>query len=169
MNALTEINSALALCFFDGKYAFIAFLSFLLMAFFYAAIPVLTIPGNALDFFVSITPWWGFLLIFLLAALMGVLVAMQYYVIKNTKSTDKKEVGSGFAAFFSSILSGIFATASCAACISVLFSFLGAAGIFFLLDHRWEITVFGFLMVGISIYLTARRINNHCEECKVSR
>lgn len=165
MDAWNEVKAALALTFFDKKYVFIAFVSTLAMAFMYIGIPIFITPGNSLELLADATPWWGFLVIAILATLMGMLVAMQYYVIKNTKSADKREVGSGIGAFVASIMSGIFATATCAACVSVLFSFLGTASIFFLMDHRWEIIAFGFIMVAISIYLTSRRINNHCEEC----
>ncbi|HLC47576.1 MAG TPA: hypothetical protein VJI13_00745 [Candidatus Norongarragalinales archaeon] len=169
MDAHAEIMEALALTFLERGYALIGILAAAAMACLYVFLPITLVPGNSLGFFLEITPWWGLLTIFMLAGLMGILIAMQAYVIRNTKSKDAKEIGSGIGAFVSSIISGLFATASCAACVSVLFSFMGTAGIFFLLEHRIEITLFGFAMVTISIYLTARRINNHCEECKITK
>ncbi|MFH1751187.1 MAG: hypothetical protein ABH863_05905 [Candidatus Micrarchaeota archaeon] len=165
MNPYEEVRAALALAFFDKKYVFIALVAGIAMTAIYAYIPIAVTPGNTLELFLDITPVWGLFAIAFLGGLMGVLIAMQYYVIKNTKSSDRKELGSGISAFVSSIISGVFATATCGACVGVLFSFLGTAGVFFLLEHRWEITVFGFLMVAISIFLTSRRINNHCEVC----
>lgn len=167
MNAFDEIRNALLLVFFERKYAFVALLATLLMAFIYIFIPVFVTPGNTLEFFLSVTPWWGLLIIFALAALMGLLIAMQYYVIRNTRRSKKREIGSGLGAAATSIVSGIFATATCAACVGALFSFVGTSGIFFLLEYRWEITALGFAMVLLSIFLTARRINNHCEVCGI--
>ena len=148
-------------------YFLIFFLASLFMLFLYVFIPIFVTPGNDLAFFIKITPWWGFLILFSLALLMGLLITMQVYIYRNLKKILVKESGSGIIAWFSSMISGIFGSATCASCVSVFFAFLGASGILFLLKYRWYISGFGFVLVLISIHLSVKKIQNHCESCKI--
>lgn len=148
-------------------YYIIFCISSLIMLILYVFIPIYITPGNDLAFFIKITPWWGFLILICLSFLMGLLITMQFYILKNLKKISFKESGSGFMAWFSSIISGLFSSATCATCISFLFAFLGTGGILFLLKYRWYISGFGFVLVLISIHLSIKRIQNHCESCKI--
>ncbi len=149
------------------EYYIIFGLSSLIMLFLYVFIPIYTTPGNDLAFFIKITPLWGLLILFSLSILMGLLITMQFYIFKNLKKLYVKESGSGVIAWFSSIISGLFSSATCATCISFLFAFLGTGGILFLLKYRWYISGLGFVLVLISIHLSIKRIKNHCDSCKI--
>ncbi len=131
-------------------------------------IPIFVTPGNSFGFFLEITPWWGFLIVISLSLLMGLLVAMQVYAWKMARELRKREVGSGAVAGVSSFVAGMFSSATCASCVSALFSFLlPPAGIFALLKYRWWITAGGIGLVLLSLMMTSRRIANDCASCKV--
>ena len=146
-------------------YFFMFLLVSLLLFFIYVFIPIYFTPGNDLKFFVSITPWWGFLILIVLSILMSLLIAMQVYILKHLKRIPLKEGSSGAVAWFSSIISGIFTSASCASCVTVVFAFLGAGGVLFLLKYRWYISAIGFIFILISLISSMKRINNHCKSC----
>lgn len=153
---------------FKKKSYFIIFGVFsLILLFLYVFVPIYITPGNDLYFFIQITPWWGFLILICLSLLMGLLISMQIYIYRNLKKISIKESGSGILAWVSSFISGLFTSATCASCVSVLFAFLGVSGIFFLLKYRWYISALGFVLVLISIDFSAKRIKNHCDSCKI--
>ena len=151
------------------KYRIILMLATLLMFLLYVFIPIYLTPGNDLKFFIEITPWWGFVLLLILSILMGLLISMQFYVFRNSRNLCVKESTSGFIAWISSLISGLFTSATCASCLSVLFAFLGSSGIMFLLKYRWYFTVLGFILVLVSLHLTAMRINDYCKTCSISK
>ncbi len=131
-------------------------------------IPIGVTPGNSLGFFLQITSWWALLLLLALAALMGILTAMQIHIWRATRTARINEAGTGITAAFSSFVAGVFSSATCAACVSALFSFLvPPAGIFFLLKYRWWITAAGLALVMLSIMLTSRRIARNCGSCRI--
>jgi uncharacterized oligopeptide transporter (OPT) family protein len=135
------------------------------MLFIYIYVPIIFSQGNNFRSFLNLTPWYGFLFLILLSFLMGLLIVMQLYLFNANKKFSVRGFTGGIIASFSSIISGIFSSASCAACLSVFFSFLGTSGTLFLLNYRWEIAIATFLMVVISIYLTSKKINNKCMDC----
>ena len=157
-NAINEV-------FKSKNYWIIFIISSVIMFLFYVYIPIYITPGNDLKFFMQITPWWGLLILILLSLLMGLLVCMQVYIYKHLKKVPLKEGGSGIVAWLSSVISGLFSSATCASCVSVLFAFLGTGGILFLLKYRWHISGIGLILVLFSINLSIKRINNHCESC----
>jgi hypothetical protein len=129
-------------------------------------LPITLTPGNDLPFFLDITPWYSLLAIAALSTGMGITIAMQVYVWRNTKRLRIKEVGTGVGAVFSTMLTGLFSTASCAACLSVIFSFiLPPAGIFFLLKYQWWVVGGGILLVLVSLNLMSARITGNCKTC----
>ena len=135
-------------------------------AFIYIYTPIWLTPSNTLLFFISITPLWTLFLIFLLSLLMGLLLAMQIFVWKTQHSLKMREVGTGTIAGMSGLIPGLFSTATCATCVSALFSFLlPPAGIFFLIEYRWLIITISFVLVFFSIFLLSKRITQPCRTC----
>lgn len=153
----------------DSKNYILVFLFFsIVMIFIYIFIPVFVVPGNDLKFFLQITPLWGFLIFILLAISVGLLFTMQIYVFKNLRKISIGGTTGGAVTGFSSIISGIFSSATCASCVSALFSFLlPTTFILKTLNYRWYISSGGFLLVLISLFLASKRINNECKSCKI--
>lgn len=152
---------------FARKYSFFYFaIGVLGFGFLYGYVPIFLTPGNSFKFFLHITPWWSLLLLGVLAMLMGLLVAMQMYVWQRMRHVQLSSMGAGLGAGFSSFISGIFSSATCAACVSALFSFLlPPAGVLLLLEYRWWITAAGLGLVIFSLLLTSKRIVNNCQNC----
>lgn len=131
-------------------------------------IPIVYTPGNSLAFFVQITPWWEFVIVSLLALGAGLSLTMQVYYIREVKNVAVRAGVSSFAAVFSSMIAGLFSSATCAACFGTLFAFLGFGTIITLLDYQWYIAGAGILLVGTSITLTAQGISKKCMACRVT-
>ena len=153
----------------SNKKYFLYFLFFsILMVFIYVFIPIFAVPGNSLQFFLAITPWWGFLIFFVLGLSVGLLITMQIYLFKSLKNKPIKETATGITATFSSVISGVFTSATCASCVSTLFSFiLTPTAIITTLNYRWQISSLGFLLVLTSLFLTSRKIQNKSKICKI--
>jgi len=140
------------------------------MIFTYVFVPVFVVPGNDLKFFLQITPWWGFFIFILLGISVGLLITMQIYIFKNLRKISIRGTTGGIIAGFSSVISGIFSSATCAFCVSALFSFLlPTAFILKTLNYRWYISSGGFLLVLFSLFLTSKRIENDCKSCGVNK
>ena len=99
-----------------------------------------------------------------LSSLIGLMVSMQVYVYKIKKSA--KGVGRGAVGGFSSIMAGLFGTASCSSCVAALFGFLGVGTVFFLIQYQWYIVGISLFLMLISIYFTSLSIEKNCEACK---
>ena len=164
---IATIRAAAAKVLSGTKYLWLFVLSTAFFALFYLVYPVITTPGNDLAFQLSITPWWGLLLISLLAFATGLLVTMQAYIFRRLKALPAKETGGTIVGGASAFLANMFASASCTACVSALFGFLGLGTILFLLDHRWEIVGGSIVLILISLYFASKRITNHCRGCGV--
>jgi hypothetical protein len=133
---------------------------------FYVSVPVLSVPGNSYGFFFESTPATDIAVIAALSALMGIVLSMQAYAWGNRAETAR-DAGIGLAGFFSGAVSSIFASATCASCVSALFSFIGFGGVVFLTEHKAEVTAITAGIVMLSFYLTSRRIAGKCDSCGI--
>lgn len=141
------------------------FLSFLFI-FLYISIPVYIVPGNSYEFFLSSTPIFELFLIIIISVLMGIIATMQLYSWKNGQKS-KKSIALGTTGFFSGAIASIFSAATCASCLSVLFSFLGFGGIVFLLEHRVEILIISAATVLIALFFLSNKIVKGCKTCRI--
>ena len=162
---LQEIRSATSRIFEKKKYLHIFLLVSFLSLIVYIALPVFTIPGNNLLFWLEIMPWWGYIVLFFFSFSLGMLITMQLYL--NRQRHTPSETGKGIANLAAVLVSGFYSTAACAACITTVFAFLGSGGVFFINTHRLEFTVLSVLFILVSLYFTSKRINDNCEDCKV--
>ncbi len=151
----------------NAKYLWLFVLASAFFAVLFLAYPILATPGNDLAFQLSITPWWGLLLMGFLAFATGLLVTMQAYIFRRLKALPAKETGGTIVGSISAFLANMFASASCTACVSALFGFLGLGTIIFLLNYRWEIVGASIALILVSLYFASRRIANHCRDCGV--
>jgi len=135
----------------------------------YNMIPVYAIPGNHLLFQLDITPIESLFILYSLSLAMAVIFAMQIYIFRHAVKSSYKGAGLGLGAFVSSVISGIFASASCSLCVAALFSFLSAGSILFLVDHKLEIVIIGSVLMLISLHLTSKRMVEGCPECRIKK
>lgn len=155
----------------NRKYLSIWLISTLFFLGVYVFLPVYLTPGNDLDFFLKITPYWQILLLAALAMLMGLVISMQLY-IKNALGSGigaVKIAASGAITSLSSIISGVFSTATCSSCVAAVLGFLGLGSsfAFLLLQYQWQVAALGFIIAIASVHFSARRISSNA--CKVRK
>jgi hypothetical protein len=158
---LENIRSALETVFSDSRNVAIAAASGLALTALNFLLPVLLVPGNTLEFQLALLGPEAALLYAVLAALVGIVVAMQAHIFSHGESAARGAAAGGFA-FLSSVASGVFGGASCAACVSALFSFLGAGSTLFLVDHKAEFALLGLGLVAASLWFSSEKINGSC-------
>lgn len=164
--AFSELRVALATVFSRRNYRLLAAAAFVFSAATAWLLPVFTIPGNTLEFWASIAPWWSYALLFTFSSLMALLVPMQAYVLKERLSAGR--AGKGLALVSSSFVSTLYSSAACAGCIASLGTFLGAGATLFLVNNRSEFIALGAVLSAVSIYSSAKVINNDCKDCRVA-
>jgi len=158
---------AIRTVFSEKKYLLVFFLASILFAFLYLYYPVIVVPGNDLFFQLSITPWWGFLLILLLAIGVGLLISMNVFVFSSIKRLHYREAGGTVVGSASSFIASVFGSVTCASCVTALFGFLGVGTVFLLLDYRWHIMAGSIAIIAVSLFFVSKRVNGHCKECRV--
>lgn len=133
-------------------------------------IPLVTIPGNDLRFQLSIYTRENYILMSFLAILVGVNFAMQIYATRKQRALRNSlplalqgTVLSGASGIFGSIVG----TASCASCLASLFGLigLGTGSVFFVLKNQNYFMLGSILIMLISLYFSARKINRVCTSC----
>lgn len=163
---LSDIQLAAGIVFGERRYLLLAALLSMACLLVYVSIPVLTVPGNSYEFLVLSTPLPELLAIGALSALMGLTMSMQAFCWKNSIGAAKG-AGVGFAGFISGAVGSLFASASCAGCVSAVFSFVGFGGVLFLIEHKAEVTALTLGVVFLSLYFTSKRIAGKCDYCSV--
>ncbi len=105
----------------------------------------------------------------LFSIILGILISMQIYLIKKTHESKKKLFGKGIISGFFSFFAGIFGSAVCVACLSILFGFLGIGTITFLITYRTHFFVLSAVIALFSLYSASRGVIAHetCDVCKV--
>ncbi len=124
-------------------------------------IPVFTIPGNTLEFWLAITPWWTYVFLAFYAGSMGVLAVMIQYVLQAGSS------GLSVAGAAPGLVSGLYSTAACGGCLAGVFSFLGSGVSLFLLENRTPLLVVGMALTLFSLYYFSKKVNGKCETCHI--
>ncbi|MEW6036603.1 MAG: hypothetical protein AB1529_08390 [Candidatus Micrarchaeota archaeon] len=161
---LGNVPAAMGRVFGAARYLLLALFLSISSFFLYVSLPVYSVPGNSYGFFFAATPPAELAAMAGLSLIMGIVFSMQIYAWRRgVKAVEN--AGIGFAGFISGALSGLFASATCASCISALFSFLSFSGVLFLLEHRFEISVITAVVALSSLYLTAQRIEGACASC----
>lgn len=132
-------------------------------------IPLVTIPGNDLRFQLSIYSRENYVLMTLLAILVGVNFSMQIYAAKKQKALRKSlPVLQGAAlSGASGIFGSVIGTASCASCLASLFGFigLGTGSVFFVINNQNYFLWGSILILLVSLYFSAQKINKVCVSC----
>lgn len=125
----------------------------------YVLVPVVTIPGNSVELYFAISPWWNYLLLLLFSLGTGLLVALQAMRASNG-ARKFAAVGKVIPAF----IAGAYSTAACAGCIAAFGSLLGAGGALFLLNYRSELVTASVLLLVLSVYSSSKSVSR-CDSC----
>lgn len=159
-----QIYRAAKQVFSEKKYIVIFFTLAILFFWLFVLIPVITIPGNTLALQLPIFRPQDYLLIGLLAILVGLNFSMNIYSWQRKKSIGTvcsaccNSIGVGFSGAFAAIVG----SASCVSCLSFLFATLGLGfgAVVFVLKYQIYFLLGVITLVAISLYFTARKIAN---------
>ena len=162
---MKEIIKALQNTFSDKKYLFIfgitAFVVFALMS----LIPVYAIPGNTLEFQLTLFDAKDYILFIFLAILSSLVLTIQTRIIYQKIKVSHKASALSTAGIFSGIISSVFASATCGLCVVALFGFLGSGAILFIIENRVNALMLAIGLLLFSLYLSSRNYNKGCELC----
>lgn len=136
------------------------------------AIPLRAIPGNTLVAQAELFKIYDYAVMVLFSVLTALMLTFQFFIIQSelhTRRTKGRSVFAGSAGLISALVSVLFASATCVFCLGAFVGLLGFSLIATLLAWRWYIVAVATLVLVVSLYLSARRINRGCEVCIVSQ
>ncbi len=157
---------------FSKKIYLLGFLALIPLVFlFFVYIPVKTIPGNNLNFQLSIFTTRDYVLTIVFSILLSLFLVMQIFVIRN--ALDRKSmltsITTGGVGGYVAAVGAIFGTAACASCLFAILGFLGASTVFTLLQYQWYVVSGAILMLLVSIYFLSKKVNGICESCRIDK
>lgn len=135
-----------------------------IIIFAYILIPVWLTPGNTLSFQLSLLKTKDYVLFFILSSVTALLLLMQVFLLRSKKKRAET-MGQGGVGIFSALFGGLLATAACSSCIAAILGFLGAGSVFFVLENQPYIVLGAIILVAVSLYFSARRIQGYCNDC----
>jgi hypothetical protein len=140
-----------------------AFTASVLVFMLYIVVPVLLVPGNTFRIeFELLTPI-ALTLLILLAAMTGMIIALEVFSFRRSKAARLGAVGEGGAGIVASITGGIIAAASCGCGIGVLLGVFGlGGGALFITKHQAPVILFFLTLVAVSLYYSTRRAAGIC-------
>lgn len=153
------------------------FLAFVLIAmvFFglFIYIPVMTIPGNDMRFQLSIYSQKDYVLMFLLAMLVGLNFSLQIYSFKKQRKQHDllKSTGQAAVSGISGVFGVIVGTAACVSCLAFFFGLigLGVGSTIFVLNNQSYFLVGAIILLIISLYYTSKKVNGICNNCSIDK
>lgn len=134
----------------------------------FVALPIFTTPGNSFGFQLSIFRTQDFVLMSLLALLVGLntaFVALDWQQKRDARQIQK--VAQGAATGTLGIFGAVVGTAACASCLASLFGLigLGTGSVFFVLKNQSYFLLGSLSLILVSLYFSARKINRVCTLC----
>lgn len=157
---------------FSKKIYLLGFLALVPLIFlFFVYIPVKTIPGNSLEFQLSIFSQRDYILTTLFSLLVGLFLMMQIFVIRNAMGRKNilTSVTTGSVGGYVAAVGAIFGTAACASCLFAILGFLGAGTVLTLLRYQWYVVGGAIFLLLISIYFLSKKVNGVCESCRIDK
>lgn len=167
---ITEFVSSLKSIFSRFIYIVIFVVLSLLLLVVFVYIPIKTIPGNSLKLQLSIFTTRDYVPMAILSILSALFLSMQIFIFRNYLNTKTKlaSLAKGGLGGYTGVVGALFATASCASCLFAVLGFLGFGTLIFLINIRWYIVIGAILMLLVSIYFSAKKINGVCESCRIN-
>lgn len=131
-------------------------------------LPVRVIPGNTFVFQASIFSFKDYLFLGTASLLSALIITIQVKIFRQKKSfkvmTGNATLGS--TGLLSGVVSSVFGTATCSLCVGALFGFLGANSVIFLVNNKTYVVLGSLALLGLSIFLSLKKLNNSCDVCK---
>lgn len=133
-------------------------------------IPVKTVPGNNIALQAAIFGYKDYIFLGIISFLSSLTIAMQIKTFRQKVSSKiiVSDSALGGIGLFSGIISSIFGTATCSLCVGALFGFLGANSVILLVNNKGYVVLGSLVLLGLSIYLSSKRLNNTCDACQIS-
>ncbi|MEK7579954.1 MAG: hypothetical protein AAB469_02065 [Patescibacteria group bacterium] len=135
----------------------------------FVLIPLITIPGNDLQFQLGIFRTGDYILMAFLALLVGFNLALRAYSFKQKRESQNisQSVAGGAASGLSGVFGAVVGTAACASCLASLFGLvgLGTGSVFFVLQNQSYFLIGAIAAMLTSLYFVARKINKVCISC----
>ena len=128
-------------------------------------IPLVSIPGNSLQFQLSIMPRRDFIILTALSLLTGLAVMFHVYILSNHKKHKISQVGQLTFSGLMGVISSFFGTFTCIACAGTVVGFLGVGAVIFVAKYRFYIASIALALMMVSLYFTSLKVLNVCEEC----
>lgn len=134
----------------------------------FVLVPVWSVPGNSVDFQLSLFTLGNWILFAVLALLIALLLTMQVLIFRRAKSNAVRAKGVGNAAggavgAYSGILGGVFATAACSWCVAAVFGFLGTGTVLFIAQNQFWAVLIAISIMLISLYFTSKKVVRACD------
>lgn len=145
------------------------FLVFIILALvLFVLVPVWSVPGNSVDFQLSLFTFENWVLFIVLALLIALLLTMQIFIFRRAKSAaiKAKSLGNavtGAAGAYAGVLGGVFATAACSWCVAAVFGFLGTGTVLFIAQNKFWAVLIAISIMIISLYFASKKVNNACD------
>lgn len=138
----------------------VAFVTFIL-------IPIFTIPGNDLRFYLTILRPIDYAIYAMLSFVIASVIMLQVYLFKQSRDNKRRLAStvSGGVGTYSAVLGGLLATAACSSCIAGLLGFLGAGSVLFIAQNNLAVAGVALLISMFSLYLSSRKVNGDCQSC----
>ncbi len=128
-------------------------------------IPVISIPGNDFGYQLSIMPKRDYVVLITLSLLTGLAVMFNLYILSNHGKHRIIQVGHLTFSGLMGLVTSFFGTLTCLSCAATVLGFFGLGTVIFFGTYRFYIASFAFVLMAISLYFTALKVLNLCEEC----
>jgi len=164
--AIQDIVIAIQQLFSSASYRVIALAAWILFLLLFAYLVIFSIPGNDLEFFLSISQPYELVAILLVSIGMAVVTTMNIYIFR-VHMRNMKTASIGIGAVAANTVSLVLISASCTACLAALAGVIVAPILFTLFEYRVYAVGFSLILLVVSLYYASLKIVEKCEHCRV--
>lgn len=127
----------------------------------FVLVPVYSIAGNDIAFQLSLYSAQEFILLALLAGLIGLTFSLQIFTYRRRVCSTPESLAQVTTTGISGVFASIVGTAFCASCLLPLFAAigLGSGGVFFILENQIYFVIGAITLMLISLYFAVKKVN----------
>ena len=134
----------------------------------YVLVPVWLIPGNTFALEFSQMTLLNYGLLGALALMTGVLLALELFAFRRSRTQGLRAAGEGGVGFIASLAGGVLTAASCGCGTGILLGVLGlGGGALFVAANQTAIAAAMLGIVAVGLYFSARRAAGVCATCRI--